>query len=318
MNFQMPIFAASARDDSLREQASSGGVFGLLAEAVVKRGGVVFGAAWDEQLNVHHYRAETFDELVRLYSSKYVRSNLEDCYQETKALLEAGRTILFSGTPCQLAGLRNILHNQNYPTLITLDLVCHGAPLPSVWRRNLGDLEHRHGSPVVSIRFRCKDESWHNHSVRYDFQDGSHCIRRFYDNDYFIAFLQGLSVPSGCSRCPFKGVERPTDLTLGDFWGVEIFHPEWDDDKGISLVMIHSERGQNLFESIRPDLQCHEITAEEAVAQNPAIIHNFPRHPKADYFLEHLESTDFQKLVKRCLRPSFFARFRHFLCRFMH
>lgn len=255
-------FAAQSLEDGLRLTSSSGGVFQLLGEAVLKRGGLVVGAALEADHRVAHRICATPRELEALKTSKYVQSDLSGVLPEIKKLLEQGREVLFSGTPCQIAGLRAYL-GESPEKLSCVDLICHGVPSPAVW----GDY-CRSKEPLSQIRFRDKSLGWKRHSLRFTHPDGREELLDVTRDPYLKCFVAGHSLRPSCYLCPSKQLSRPSDLTLGDLWGVERLLPELADDLGTSLVLVHSEKGRALLEEIRPRTALRAVPFSQAIVSN--------------------------------------------------
>lgn len=277
---QMPIesIAAFNQDEKIRLSSSSGGVFSLLAENTINAGGVVFGAKFNENWAVEHGHAETVEELADFRGSKYVQSYIGDCYNQAKDFLDAGRKVLFSGTPCQIAGLKRFLR-KGYPNLLAVDIICHGVPSPLVWGKYLNDIKARLGE-IEYITFRGKLRGWKNYcfcalkkvvdddalSTGEDPEWGVYSPYR--SNDYSKAFLQNYSLRPSCYSCPAKSGKSHSDITIADFWGIQHIHPDFDDDKGCNLVLINSAKGFDAFNSCH----CKKLHTEtaEALKYNPS------------------------------------------------
>lgn len=302
------IVAAMALDHDIRMRSSSGGIFYLLGRKILSQGGVVFGASWDGTTRVYHKCVTTLEELQLLCGSKYVHSDMRECLHQARCFLDEGRQVLFSGTPCQIAAFRKTLHDYEYHNLYTQDCFCHGVPPANVWRQWILCLEAKHNSPVVKVQFRCKESGWHNYSICYEFANGEVLKIPFFQDTYMQLFLANISLMKACYQCHFRGLQRASDITLGDFWGVERFMPEIDDDRGISLCIMHSERGKELFNSILSDIDYVPVVYEHAIACNPSAIKNEKSHPRRDYFFNNLDIMSFDVLAKKCLQRSIIER----------
>lgn len=233
-------FAVWNSDPAVRARSTSGGFFRLLAEETIARGGVVFGASFTEDFRrVEHRAAETADDLNRLMKSKYVWSDPARAYDLALAELERGREVLFSGTPCQVAAMKKRAGKFD-ECLITVDIVCHGAPRADVFSSYIAELERRRGVKVSGCEFRNKRSGWNFPKMAIDFADGRRRISAV--DPYFAAFVRNYSLREGCFACPFVGVEHTADYTMGDCWRIASSHPEWDDDAGTSLVLANTPR----------------------------------------------------------------------------
>lgn len=246
-------YAAYTPDDQTRERSSSGGVFSALAADILNRGGVVAGAAFDEDFSVRHILVEKDQALHRLRGSKYVQSRMEDSYIQIQQLLKQGRVVLFTGVSCQVAGLKAFL-NREYENLYTVDVLCHGVPSPKVWSHYCREQEAAHGQKLRGVSFRDKRSSWRNYSICLTFEDGTEYCRPNAEDAYLRVFLADLCLRPSCHSCRFKEFPRLSDLTIGDAWGVEKHMPDWDDDRGTSLVMVNSPKGQAWWDAVAGNL----------------------------------------------------------------
>ncbi len=267
----LACFAASSGDISTRLQSSSGGIFSLLAQSVIDRKGVVFGARFDESFSVIHAYTESMDCLSPFRGSKYVQSDLYGAYSQVQAFLREKRTVLFSGTPCQIAGLRGFLRGAEDENLLLVSVVCHGVPSPRVWKDYLASITQ--GTVPTDVNMRNKDQGWNNFriNVRHDsllIHDKPHG-----EDPYMNAFLSNLTLRPACYACRFKGAPG-SDLTLGDYWGVENIHPDLSDDQGTSLILVHSEKGRQFLLNL--DLELTESRYEDAQKGNPCLEHSAP------------------------------------------
>ena len=298
------VYAAVCNDEVLRQNSSSGGIFTLLAEAILEKGGVVFGAAVAENLQVRHVPVEKIEDLARLRGSKYVRSHMGDSYRQVKMYLDAGRLVLFSGTPCQIGGLKAYL-KKDYVNLVCQDLACHGSPMEWVYESYVNHRECAAGSKAVAINFRDKVTGWEAYSMTIRFENGEVYTQRVDRDPYMKAFLREYTLGKSCYHCAFKGLERQADITLADLWGAAVSCPQLYDGKGTSAVFVHTEKGEALWKEIGARLTAVPITAEAVVESNPALLHSAPEPKNREAFLEALKTEDFEKTVERfCPRPS--------------
>lgn len=252
-----PFFAAVGRDDV--SESASGGVFGAVARELISAGGVAYGAAYERKgnmLRVLHRRAASVDELSPLLNSKYVQSEAGVCFTAVKADLREGRRVLFCGTPCQVAGLKGFL-GRDYVNLITVDLVCHGVPSGRMFADCVEDYGKQLGSSVVDFRFRCKREGWgHSLLLLLLLEDGREVTIPAAKSPYYDMFLSLKTLRDSCYRCPYAGRFRAGDLTIGDFWGVEVNRPDvltdakkFNQMKGVSCLLVNNNRGKGFIES---------------------------------------------------------------------
>lgn len=291
-------YACINKDDSIRLESSSGGIFTLAAEQVIADGGVVFGAGFNEKFEVEHSYVETKEELAKFRGSKYVQSRIGATYKQAKEFLKLGRLVLFTGTPCQIGGLKSFL-GQSYDNLICIDIICHGVPSPDVWKKYIEYREEKAGSPAKRIAFRRKDEGWKRYSVSFLFKNDTE-YRKTLDKDlYMRAFLKDVCLRPSCYECQFKTLHRQSDITLADFWGIQNILPEMDDDKGTSLIFINSDVGQAVIEKLRDKVLSEKVDINEAVKYNSAAIKSVNFNSKRESFFKELDKLPFDRLVKK-------------------
>ncbi len=249
-------YAARHMDDDIRMNSRSGGAFAALADAILHRNGIVYGAAFTDGWTVRHIRVTELEERTRLQKSKYVQSMMDDVYPQIKADLKSGRPVLFSGTPCQVASIKNFLRNDNTDNLFCIDILCLGVPSPAIWRDYLGLLAKKHKGAVTNAEFRNKkDFGWAEH-VTTVWIENEPCSGK----DYPLMYSSHDNMRPSCYFCKFKDRERTGDITLGDFWGIDRIMPEFNDNKGTSLVLVNSDKGERLF-SLAKDLDARPCDA---------------------------------------------------------
>lgn len=296
-------YAAYCENEQVQGASSSGGVFTLLAERILRNNGVVYGAGFDEYFRVKHLRIDHLDQLQALRGSKYAQSDMGSVYAQVKQDLKNGRHVLFSGTPCQVAGLHSFLGAED-EHLISIDIICHSVPSSKVLRRYLQSVEEAEKSQVVHVNFRDKRESWQGYYLRVAMKNGHELLCRGGENRYMRAMIQGLSTRTSCYGCKFKGENRKSDITLGDFWGVESACPEMFHKDGTSLVLTHTLRGRRLFEEVSGSLRYQKADIKKALQDNPAYSMVSRPHRYREEFFKKLEDEDFIALVDRLLAPT--------------
>lgn len=237
------------KNNEVRMKSSSGGVFAELAKYIIDSGGYVCAACIDDDYEVKHIIIHETDNIEKCMRSKYVQSNLNHCYKEVKRLLENNKTVMFVGTPCQIGGLHNYL-GKSYKNLYLIDLVCHGVPSPKIWGEYIHDMIGEDKALKVSFR-DMELGGWKNYGMRIVFEKASDYVDVQTENIYMQGFLQGYFDRVTCYECQFKGFHRASDITLGDFWRVENYFAKCDDNKGISLVYVNSEKGKRLVEMVK-------------------------------------------------------------------
>lgn len=295
-------FAVKSTDEASRWKSTSGGVFPELGRDILSRGGAVFGAAYDDRFRVIHICAECEEELDRLRSAKYAQSDPGESFREVKKRLERGQAVLFSGTPCQVGGLKAFL-GKEYDNLVCVDFVCHGVPSPMAWDRFLAHLTK--DTPLRSVNLRAKDTGWsrYRYSHCFEYGDGTRRLIPNPESLYMKLFGGEYINRLSCAQCAFKGYARVSDLTIGDFWGIWDIDPEMDDDKGTSVVLVQSDRGRTLWNAIAPRLAFKKVTLEQASRENGSMLHSSAVSPRRDEILERIRHGDIGSCVDLFLKP---------------
>lgn len=292
-----PITIAACNDDeTIRKQSSSGGVFSALARETINRGGKVYGAGFDNDFTLRHIGVAGLEGLQELRGSKYLQSRTGATYKDVRAQVREGKQILFTGTPCQVAGLYGFL-GQAYDNLLTCDLVCHGVPSPKVFAYYLRYLRQKHRAGIRSISFRDKRTGWRSFSITIAFSDGKVYSRPFTRDVFMRGFLQNLYLRPSCYACPFVGFPRWGDITLADYWGVEAKHPAFDDNKGTSLLFVNTKLGRDFYDEIKDQLTTVPSTREYAVAHNPSITGSSSAPARRTAFFRDLRRLPFRFIV---------------------
>ena len=292
-------YACINNNEDIRLDSSSGGVFTLLAQKIINDGGIVFGAAFDENLSVRHIAVDNVSDLKKLRGSKYVQSVIGDAYKQCKAFLDGGKTVLFTGTPCQIGGLVSYL-GRDYDNLITQDIICHGVPSDKLWHDYLDSLEKKIANDG-NVNFRNKQNGWKNYSLYIPLENGEHIIQNAHDNPFTKAFQNNLSLKKSCYGCHFKHKNRQSDITLADFWGIKFVLPDMNDDKGTSLLIVNSKKGAELFDSVQNNMRIKEVDFNTAVSYNSAMYRSSPRPENREAFLESVNTDGFKTAAKRYL-----------------
>ena len=297
------VLTGYAKDKTLLSRSSSGAIFPVLAAEIIRRGGIVFGAAFDENFDVIHTAAETLSELTALCSSKYVQSRIPvDCYLQVKNALADERWVYFSGMPCQVAALKSYL-GREYETLITQDTACHSVPSPMVWKDYGTAIEKQHCGKLTSFSFRNKATGWESYYIRAEFDNSREFRQPAAENPYQRGFIKGLYSRRSCFSCKFKGIERCSDITLADYWGVKDIQPEAYNQQGTSLILLHSDKGRALLESCKDKLQI-TTAADSAFTFNPAVLTPIPKPARYDEFWTGYGEKPFDNLVSACCEPT--------------
>lgn len=342
------VLAVKNPDDEERMNSSSGGVFLPLAREVINQGGVVFGAVYDESWEVRHVYAEKIEDVYPMMGSKYLQSKIENSFKDAERFLKQGREVLFVGSPCQIAGLRTYLRNKQYPNLLAVDFLCHGVPSPGVWRRYLAEtysggslkekcrLQAAAGknsvlfsslnatSPIGDIKFRDKTESgWKKFRFVVRQKSASKADRNtvlssdiHYTNPFMRGFLSDIYLRPSCYVCKCKNGVNHSDLTIADFWGINLIAPEFDDDKGVGLVLVNSSKGKGYFDSL--NMTVRNSTLDKAHLYNGGFNEHTHAHPKRVLFFTLIsQGKTIKDAVDICLKISLSSRIKNKTKRFV-
>lgn len=340
-------FAAINPNEEEREKSSSGGIFSLLMKQTLIEGGIVFGAVFDKDWMVHHIYVENFEDAKLFRGSKYVQSNLEGNYKNVQRFLKQGRKVLFSGTACQIAALNNFL-GKEFDNLLTVDVVCHGVPSPGVWKEYLNYLRRPEGAgiekntvlsslndtpPIEGISFRDKKNGWKKFGFVVRYSTDHRTVEKFglsslsilekrepfSDNLFMQGFLKNLYLRPSCYNCKVKSGGCHSDLTLGDFWGVWNELPEIDDDKGVSLLLINSQKGETFINSVKPLVW--PVDYNQGLKYNPCLEESVCATKWRDVFMEEFcEKRNIfviSDIIKK-MRPPFYKRVLRRIKSYLH
>lgn len=297
-NYINEVMAAKNIDKDERFLSSSGGMFYLLAEQIIKDGGVVIGCRFNDQMEAVHVVAETLDELKPLMSSKYVQSDTRGIFIVARTLLREGRIVLFSGVPCQVAALKNYLLRP-YENLITIDILCHGVPSPKIFKEYREALEERYGDKVEQLSFRHKEKSWKRLYINALFKNQRrHFLYSGYDS-YMQLFLSDRLQRPSCFYCPYNTLTRPGDISLGDFWGIGKKHYDFDDNKGISMVLINNDKGREIWEKVSSHTTHFVSDIETAIEGNKVLVQHLPSIKGRDEFYKYYTKNGYDAAIAK-------------------
>lgn len=281
--------AVRDRDDKELELSASGGAFAAVARMILQRGGVVIGAAYHDDMTVGHFIVERLEDLHKVQSSKYVQSNTEATYSQVKALLINGREVLYSGTPCQIGGLRAYLRKE-YDNLYTMDLICHGVASPKLFAKYLIWLGGKMKGKIIGYDFRDKSCGW---GLDYMSKTKTKTKTKPSTLDpYYYHFLEGTTYRECCYRCNYCTKDRVGDITIGDYWGVEKEHPEFYSIKGVSCLLVNSEKGMRLWNLIKSEFYFLGSTFEQVARANHNLSHPTKRTSRRDSIYLHIDDMD--------------------------
>lgn len=306
MNWEQPkVYAVQHRNDSVRAESRSGGIFTALSDYILENEGVIYGCVLDENFNAIHIRADEIENRNRMRGSKYIQSKLGDTYKNVKNDLIAGRNVLFSGTSCQVAGLKQYL-GKEYENLLCVDIVCHGVPSPKVWKAYLKWQESKTGATVIAVDFRNKKAyGWRDHVETLELNDGNSVASKI-----FTKLFYGHAVlrPS-CYECPYKSIMHPGDITIADYWGIEKAVPNFDDNKGSSLVLVNNDKGMLVFESSKDRVKWQETRIEDSL--QPPLKEPFPKPDFREQFWKDFSRKGFHYIARKYGKDSLTIRAKY-------
>ena len=282
--YPLKVYASKNKNDLIRLRSSSGGVFTLLAEQILSEGGIVFGAKFNKNWNVVHSYTDTIEGLGKFRGSKYVQSIIGNNFKIVENYLKEGRKVLFSGTSCQIAGLKNYLH-KDYNDLLTIEIVCHGVPSPLIWRdylkykclKNTKNVINRTNSvselvEITNVSFRDKTKGWKNYCFRIDYSTNNSEVIRSKKDIFMRGFLKDLYLRPSCYSCVARQGKSGADISIADYWGIQLIHPEMDDNKGTGAILVYSEKGIRYYDLIKEKAETLEATYENVIIHNPCIV----------------------------------------------
>ncbi|HPE95428.1 MAG TPA: Coenzyme F420 hydrogenase/dehydrogenase, beta subunit C-terminal domain [Bacillota bacterium] len=272
---------ARHRNSEIRKASTSGGIFSAAVEEILTKNGIICGAVFDENFKVRHICTESEDDIHKMMGSKYAQSDMGDCFSQIRSYLDHERLVLFTGCPCQVAGLRAFL-GREYNNLILMEVVCHGIPSEQMLRSYIKLLETKKRSGLTALRFRDKSKGWHHSSVTAAFSSGGSYSKPYTADAYMRGFLGSTYLKESCYHCRFRAFRSGADLTVGDFWGAESEIPQFDDNTGLSAVLINTQKGKNFLQSL--DIDSHPIDAETVICYNKNIMESPERSPDRDEF----------------------------------
>ena len=297
------VYATQNQNEEELLASSSGGMFILLAKETLHQGGVVFGAKYDKDWSVIHSFAETLEDTKAFMGSKYVQSRIGNSFIKAKEYLDTGRKVLFTGTPCQIAGLKSFL-KKDYENLLTVDIICHGVPSPTIWKSYL------QGKEINKVDFRDKRTGWKNYSITVNNK-----TIIYHRNHYMRCFLANLTLRPTCFQCNFKSGSSCSDLTLGDFWGISEIAPQLDNDLGTSVTLLNSSKGEKALNGI--GMSFTEIDFDEICKYNTAIKCSVKKPGDYDLFWADFHATG-KKAIIKWGSPKKMDIFKQFIYRLIH
>ena len=290
------VWAWRNKDDNDIMHSASGGASDSAVKAILKMGGVAYGAAYDENLVVSHIAVKNDVERKKIQSSKYVQSDLKDCYLRAKKQLQQGEKVLFTGTPCQIAGLYAFL-GEDSPNLYTIDLICHGVPSPKFFKKYIEYQNKKMKEKVICFNFRSKEKrGW---GTQYLLKTKTKTKTKALSLDrYGKHFMDGDCYRECCYQCEYSNTNRVGDLTIGDFWGIAKTHPDFNSPKGVSSVFVNTEKGKKFFEDMKIFAEIEEASLEEGMIKQHNLIRPSDRPSKRESFYKNIDETQFIEEIK--------------------
>lgn len=303
-SFDTKIYGVYSNNESIRINSSSGGMFSELAASVLEKNGAVFGCTMNDNFSfAKHIKVEDVDDLSKLQGSKYLQSDTNVTFEEVKNCLQNDQKVLYSGTPCQIAGLKGYLgrYSKDY-NLMTVDIICHGVPSSNVWNCYKSSLEKKFDSTVEKISFRNKSNGWQNYSLLCEFENKKEYKKFAGDDLYLRGFVADYYLRPSCYDCQFKGDNIKSDITLADFWGIDKVNPKFNDDKGASLVVIHSQKGQQIFDEIidNEKITYFSENAEKGLEYNPSYYNSVKMKSMRKVFFKQFEKNGVEAFENCC------------------
>lgn len=294
------VFAAYTNDEEIRLDSTSGGIYSMLAKEKLDKHEYIGGAVFNKDLTCSQVVTSDVSRLAEIRSSKYLQSSSVGIYKEIRSLLRQGKEVLYCACPCQINALYKFL-GKDYDNLTTCDFICRGVNSPKVFMKYLDMLQRQYGSKAMKVKFKNKKWGWHNFSLRVEFEDGQeYCKDRWHDLYFMGYLLSGNFARPSCYQCRFKGFPQQSDIKLADFWGIENIDPSMDQDKGTSLVMVNSDKGQRLFDAIKESISWKQFTMADARAGNPAIDSSLEAvKPDREAFFQDLDTMNFEDVADK-------------------
>ncbi|MGG7198608.1 Coenzyme F420 hydrogenase/dehydrogenase, beta subunit C-terminal domain [Clostridium butyricum] len=279
LSYNQKFYALKNIDDYVRKESSSGGFFFELSKYVINNGGYVFGVIFNEQFNAIHYGTNKLEEIEKFRTSKYIQSDTLNTYKTVRKLLNEDKLVLYSGTPCQIYGLKKFLLNKTYKKLITIDNICHGVPSNGIFLEYKNKLENKYESRIKKMNFRFKT-SKNTQNIKVDFTNGKEYFKTNADDPFYRLFQCDYILRESCYTCKFSNINRISDITIGDFWDFQEVLKDFDDKKGVSLIIVNTFMGKKIFDSIKDSFYLKKFEMNDCMQPNLKYSTNKPE----DYY----------------------------------
>lgn len=294
-------YAAFNKDEKIRMESSSGGVFSLIAEYILDKNGCVYGAVFNDKFEVEHREITSKEDLKYVRGSKYIQSDLKNCFKNIKKQLHNGRLVLFTGTPCQVEALKSFL-NKEYENLFLQDLICHGVPTKIIWKKYIEYLETENKEKIRNISFRDKrNNGWNKYELLFEFQNSQKFVN--HSKDIFMKiFINDIALRDSCYNCKFKKKHRESDITLADFWGINNIIPEMNDEKGTSLVIVHTDKGKKMLNAVKKNMEIKKVNFLDAINYNPSMVNSADIKSYDKDFIIKLNQISIKELIEQYIK----------------
>lgn len=311
------VYAVKHKNIDIRMSSRSGGVFTALSDEVLKYNGIVYGCILTKDFEAIHVRAESTDERNKMRGSKYIQSDMGDTFKQVQMDLQNGKKVLFSGTSCQIAGLKAFLQKDYGDQLLCVDIVCHGVPSTLVWKKYLSWQEKKFNGKVTGVDFRNKiDFGWNTHVETLTIQKPDGNTTKIHSEIFKELFLGRLILRPCCYKCPYKDIVHPADITIADYWGIDKAAPGFSDNKGVSLVLINNAIGEAIFTNILNNLDVKECRIEDSM--QPSLKAPFACPPDRELFWKEFKSKSFGYIARKYGRKPFIVRLKKKIKKIIH
>lgn len=306
---EQEVYAGEYKDKDILRKSSSGGAFTAICKSFCDKNYVIFGAKFDSNFQVKHDYIEDINEIDIFRKSKYVQSDINNMYLKAREFLNKGKKVVFSGTPCQIAGLKSFLNNKEFENLLCVDIICHGVPSAKVWNQYIKYVEKKYNSRIKDINFRekiTKNNICNSKGIKIELENGKTIIEDNIKNYYLRAFQRELLFRPSCKKCKFANSNRISDITIGDCWGINKIHPELDVHKGVSLIVINTEKGNKIKEKLEEYMNLQKLDLNFAIKENAQFREPTKFHKNRDKFYKNIDNNiEFDKKIKKYAKESY-------------
>ncbi|CDD36625.1 4Fe-4S ferredoxin iron-sulfur binding domain-containing protein [Clostridium sp. CAG:356] len=302
-NFNTEYYAAHSKSEEVILKSTSGGMFTILANAIAQANEyAIFGCFFDEKMVAKHGYVNDIKDLDKFKGSKYIQSDTQNIFQKVKEQLEEGKVVLFTGTPCQIAGLRKFLENKNYDNLYTIDIICHGVPSPLLFKKYKEYLEQENNAKLIKYEFRNKSKKTWELCYYYYFDNGKHKSNVCSMDSYYSNFIDGTTYRECCYECKYAKKDRISDITIGDFWGIQNEHPNNYNKYGNSAIIVNTKKGKELFEKIKNDINFEKSSFEKISKYNKNLKQPTVRKNIRDNIYNEIKEKNYEQIVKENMK----------------